>query len=73
MLSKVAERIYWAARYIERIESTARLISIYDKLLFDMPRKTNISWFNLITINSLEESFAEHYTCLLYTSDAADD
>ena len=29
MLSKVAERVYWAARYIERVESTARLVNIY--------------------------------------------
>jgi uncharacterized alpha-E superfamily protein len=25
MLSRVAERLYWLARYIERIENTARL------------------------------------------------
>ncbi len=37
MLSKVAERIWLAARYLERVESTARLLSIYDKLLFDLP------------------------------------
>lgn len=61
MLSKVAERVYWAARYIERIENTARLISIYDKLLFDMPRNFRISWYNLITINSMEAQFEERY------------
>lgn len=62
MLSKVAERIYWAARYLERIESTARLISIYDKLLFDLPRSVDLSWYNLIEINSLQESFCERYS-----------
>ena len=62
MLSKVAERIYWTGRYIERAESTARLLSIYDKLLFDMPRQVNLGWYNLITINNLEESFAERYS-----------
>lgn len=61
MLSKVAERVYWTARYLERIESTARLISIYDKLLFDMPRNVQISWYNLITINSLQKDFSERY------------
>lgn len=61
MLSKVAERVYWTARYLERIESTARLISIYDKLLFDLPRTVQLSWYNLITINSLDKDFSERY------------
>ncbi|MCV6624996.1 MAG: alpha-E domain-containing protein [Cellvibrionaceae bacterium] len=62
MLSKVAERVYWAARYLERIESTARLVSSYDKLLFDLPRSVEISWYNLIIINSLEQEFASRYS-----------
>lgn len=62
MLSKVAERIYWTARYLERVESTARLLNIYDKLLFDMPRQVNLGWYNLIVINGIEESFSERYS-----------
>jgi uncharacterized alpha-E superfamily protein len=62
MLSKVAERVYWTARYIERIESTARMISIYDKLLFDLPRVVKITWYNLIVINSLESDFSDRYS-----------
>jgi uncharacterized alpha-E superfamily protein len=62
MLSKVAERVYWAARYIERVESTARLVNIYDQLLFDMPRQVNFGWYNLIVINSLEQDFNDRYS-----------
>jgi len=62
MLSKVAERVYWAARYLERVESTARLVSIYDKLLFDLPRRVNLGWYNLIVINSLENDFNERFS-----------
>ena len=62
MLSKVAERVYWAARYLERVESTARLVSIYDKLLFDLPRRVNLGWYNLIVINSLEHDFNERFS-----------
>jgi uncharacterized alpha-E superfamily protein len=62
MLSKVAERVYWTARYLERVESTARLVSIYDKLLFDLPRNVKLSWYNLIIINSLEQDFRQRYT-----------
>ncbi len=61
MLSRVAERIYWAARYLERVENTARLVSVYDNLLFDLPRSVNIGWFNLVVINSGTELFHERY------------
>jgi uncharacterized alpha-E superfamily protein len=61
MLSRVAERIYWAARYLERIENTARLIGVYDKLIYDLPNSVGIDWYNLITINSAEEAFNERY------------
>lgn len=61
MLSRVAERIYWGARYLERVENTARLVSVYDSLLFDLPRHIKISWYNLIRINSNAESFSERY------------
>ena len=61
MLSRVAERIYWGARYLERVENIARLVSVYDSLLFDLPKNTNISWYNLIRINSSVEGFSERY------------
>lgn len=61
MLSRVAERIYWAARYLERIENTVRLISVYDKLMFDLPRSIGLGWYNLVTINSAENVFHERY------------
>jgi len=28
MLSRVGERVYWMARYLERVENTARLINL---------------------------------------------
>lgn len=61
MLSKLAEKTYWLARYLERVESTARLVHVYDSLLFDLPREIGISWYNLITLNSAEELFHERY------------
>ena len=61
MLSKVAERVYWTARYLQRVENTARFICIYDTLLFDLPRHVKLSWYNLIIINSLEDDFVQRY------------
>ena len=61
MLSRVAERLYWSARYLERVENTARLVSVYDDLLFDLPQNVAISWYNLIEINSGVEAFNQRY------------
>lgn len=61
MLSTAAERMYWGARYLERVENTARLISVYHKLLLDLPRGVDITWYNLIILNSAENTFAERY------------
>jgi len=44
MLSRVAGRIYWMARYLERVENTARLVSVYDQLLLDLPREASLDW-----------------------------
>lgn len=61
MLSKVAERVYWAARYIERVENTARLVVVYANLLLDLPKNVNLGWYNLVLLNSLEDTFSERY------------
>lgn len=61
MLSRVAERLYWSARYLERVENTARLVSVYDDLLFDLPKDIEMSWFNLIEIIRGEETFEQRY------------
>ncbi|WP_317932445.1 alpha-E domain-containing protein [Halioxenophilus sp. WMMB6] len=62
MLARVAERLYWAARYLERAENTARLVSVYDNLLYDLPKgMIEISWFNLVDLNSAAELFDKRY------------
>jgi uncharacterized alpha-E superfamily protein len=38
MLSRVAENIYWLARYVERAENTARLVASTAPPVLDMPR-----------------------------------
>lgn len=61
MLSRSAERIYWLARYLERTENTARLISVYMNLLLDLPKGVEMGWPELIRINGCERQFYEHY------------
>ena len=57
MLSRVAENLYWVARYIERAEDTARLISVNSNLLLDMPRGAALSWAALVDITGAESLF----------------
>lgn len=61
MLSKVAERVYWLARYVERVENTARLARVQSQLMFDLPRSAKLSWYALVEITSTEAYFDEHY------------
>jgi uncharacterized alpha-E superfamily protein len=50
LLSRVAERIYWTARYLERAETTSRLARVYGNLLLDLPREAGLSWDVLVHI-----------------------
>jgi uncharacterized alpha-E superfamily protein len=57
MLSRVAERVYWMARYLERVENTARLINVHHALLLDLPSEANIGWGPLLDILGCREAF----------------
>ncbi len=61
MLSRVAERVYWTARYLERVENTARLLSVFNSLLLDLPRGVDLNWYNLVIITGSEEDFNKRY------------
>lgn len=64
MLSRVAESIYWMARYLERAENTARLINVNTHLLLDLPKGIAPGWEPLIVITASESQFANSYkTC----------
>ncbi|HCB12313.1 MAG TPA: hypothetical protein DEP36_01895 [Gammaproteobacteria bacterium] len=57
MLSRVAQNIYWVARYLERAEDTARIINVNTNLLLDLPRNTTFGWLPLIFIVGAEDLF----------------
>ncbi|MDD5461457.1 MAG: alpha-E domain-containing protein [Methylococcales bacterium] len=60
MLSRSAERLYWLARYLERTENVARLVSVHMNLLMDLPRGIEMGWQQLIRINASEQDFYEN-------------
>ena len=61
LLSSVAERVYWFARYVERVENTARLILVNNNLLLDMPRHSTLGWAPIVSITGLSEVFYDHH------------
>ncbi len=50
MLSKVAERLYWMTRYLERAEDSARLVRVYGGLFIDLPRSTGLGWAEVLDV-----------------------
>ena len=61
MLSRVADRLYWMARYLERAEDTARLTQSYTHLIMDIPEGSEPGWDILVNILDAQTSFAAHY------------
>jgi len=50
MLSRSAERVYWAGRYLERAENTARIVQQHSTLLLDLPEEVGVGWHELVEI-----------------------
>tara|TARA_A100001015_G_scaffold70044_1_gene77572 strand:+ start:4643 stop:5575 length:933 start_codon:yes stop_codon:yes gene_type:complete len=44
MLSRMAQRVFWMARYLERAESTARILNTFSQLRMDLPKGTELPW-----------------------------
>ncbi|MCB0997028.1 MAG: alpha-E domain-containing protein [Acidimicrobiales bacterium] len=50
LLSRIAEHAYWAGRYLERAEGTARLVSTHSDLIVDLPRAATVGWRPLLAV-----------------------
>lgn len=61
MLSRVADAIYWASRYVERAENVARMIDVNLKLMLDSPDMSNAQWEPLVSISGDDEDFKKRF------------
>ena len=61
LLSRVAEQLYWAARYLERAEDTVRIVRAYTDVLVDLPTSVVSSWEPLLAVTGTGELHAEHH------------
>jgi uncharacterized alpha-E superfamily protein len=74
LLSRVAENVYWAARYLERVEATARLVEVHTKLFLDLPRAAGIGWAPLLLVTGAADDVGvptEEAVVRLLTVDAS--
>jgi uncharacterized alpha-E superfamily protein len=62
MLSRVAESLYWMARYIERAEDLTRLLSVnFNALLEAQPDAADQGWAPIVAITGDDVLFREIY------------
>ena len=65
MLSRVANLIYWTARYLERSENTLRLIDVNAQLVLDLESHDDFNdpraWEPLVYVTGEQEKFFELY------------
>ena len=61
MLARVAENLYWMARFLERAENTARLINSTTHVLLDLPEGATFGWVNLTEIAGMDDLFTQNY------------
>jgi uncharacterized alpha-E superfamily protein len=63
MLSRIAESLFWLARYIERAEGTARILDVnYHMLLEESQSSYRLRWEPLIIMAGEEDRFRKFYT-----------
>lgn len=62
MLSRVANRLYWSARYLERSENLARMVNAYSQFILDTPKSSSAHWDVLIKIIDGEDTYFSRYS-----------
>ena len=72
MLSRVAESLYWAARYVERAEDVTRLLDVnFHALLDRQVEDRGEAWQELIALLGDEPAYLEHFED--YTAESVSD
>jgi uncharacterized alpha-E superfamily protein len=57
LLSRLAEHIYWAGRYLERAEATARLVRVSTELYLDLPRSVSPGWRPMLAVTGSDGDY----------------
>ena len=60
-LSRVAERVYWMGRYLERGSTLSRLLRVHADLLIDLPKRMPLGWRPLVEVTGSRALFESLY------------
>jgi uncharacterized alpha-E superfamily protein len=61
LLSRVADAVYWMARYVERAENVARFLDVNHNLLIDLPKAYTGQWQPIVDTTGDSSVFRERY------------
>ncbi len=61
LLSRVAEAAYWAGRYLERAEGTARLVKAHTDLVIDLPSESAVGWWPLLAVTGVGDDVYQRH------------
>ena len=61
MISRVADHCFWVGRYLDRAESTARLLQVTRALAFDAEMPTQAVWRPVVTVSGQYPDFRERF------------
>lgn len=61
MLSRVADSVFWMARYVERAENVARFIDVNHNLTLDLGEELGDQWAPLVYTTGDHEAFFKRY------------
>src|SRR4029079_10271000 len=59
MISRVADHCFWFGRYLERAESTARVLHVTSKLALDAELPPQQVWFPVIIVSGEKAQFSQ--------------
>ena len=61
MISRVADHCFWLGRYLDRAESTSRLLQVTRSLAFDAEMPTQAVWRPVVTVSGQYADFSERF------------
>jgi uncharacterized alpha-E superfamily protein len=61
VISRVADHCFWVGRYLDRAESTARLLQVTRALAFDAEMPTQAVWRPVVTVSGQYPQFSEKF------------
>lgn len=59
LLSRVAEALYWAGRYLERAEDMSRIVQVHGDTHVDLPVGADVGWSPLLDICGADQVWVE--------------